>query len=94
MSQALAERVDRGPIPAVDAVVRWRLKDLRQWVFEEFGVTLDEDTLGRYLKAIGFRKISARPQHAGQNELAMEAFKKTSPPSWRRFAPVSRPAPR
>jgi len=92
--QALAERVDRGPIPAVDGVVRWRLKDLRQWVFEEFGITLDEDTLGRYLKAMGFRKISARPQHAGQNELAMEAFKKTSRPSWRRSAPGSRPAPR
>ena len=51
-------------------------------------------TLGRYLKAMGFRKISARPRHAGQNELAMEAFKKTSRPSWRRSAPGSRPAPR
>ena len=92
--QALAERVDRGPIPAVDGVVRWRLKDLAQWVFEEYAITLDEDTLGRYLKAMDFRKISARPQHAGQNELAMAAFKKTSPPSWRRSAQGSRPAPR
>ncbi len=90
--RALAERVERGPIPAVDGVVRWRLKDLAQWIFEEFGITLDEDTLGRYLKALGFRKISARPRHAGQNELAMEAFKKTSRPSWRRSAPGSRPA--
>lgn len=92
--QALAARVEYGPIPAVDGVVRWRLKDLAQWVFEEFDITLDEDTLGRYLKAMGFRKISARPQHAGQNELAMEAFKKTSRPSWRRSAQGSRPAPR
>ena len=86
--------MDRGPIPAVDGVVRWQLKDLAQWVFEAFGVSLDEDTLGRYLKAMGFRKLSARPQHAGQNELAMAAFKKTSRPSWRRSAPGSRPAPR
>jgi transposase len=92
--QALAERVERGPIPAVDGVVRWRLKDLAQWVFEEFGVTLDEDTLGRYLKAMGFRKISARPRHAKQNELAMEAFRKASRPSWRRSARACRPAPR
>lgn len=92
--QALAERVDRGPIPAVGGVVRWRLKDLAQWLSEAFGVTLDESTPGRHLKAIDFRKISARPQHAGQNELAMEAFKKTSRPSWRRSAQGSRPAPR
>ena len=92
--QALAERVERGPIPAVDGVVRWRLKDLAQWVLEEFGITLDEGTLGRYLKAMDFRKLSARPHHAKQNELAMAAFKKTSRPSWRRSAQASRPAPR
>lgn len=90
--RALAERVERGPIPAVDGVVRWRLKDLVQWVFEEFGISLDEGTLGRYLKAMGFRKLSARPRHYAQNELALEAFKKTSPPSWRRSAQACRPA--
>ncbi len=92
--QALAERVERGPIPAVDGVVRWRLKDLAQWVLEEFGVTLDESSLGRYLKAMDFRKISARPRHAKQNEVAMEAFKKVCPPSWRRSVHASRSAPR
>ena len=90
--QALAARVERGPIPAVDGVVRWRLKDLAQWVFEEFGISLNEDTLGRYLRAMGFRKLSARPHHAKQNELALETFKKTSRASWRRSAPGSRPA--
>ena len=60
--QALAERVEQGPLPAVDGVVRWRLKDLAQWLSEEFGVVLDESSLGRYLRAMGFRKISARPQ--------------------------------
>ena len=90
--QALAARVERGPIPAVDGVVRWRLKDLAQWVFEEFGISLNEDTLGRYLRAMDFRKLSARPHHAKQNELALEAFKKTSRASWRRSAPGSRPA--
>ena len=82
--QALAEKVDHGPIAAVDGVVRWRLKDLVQWIFEEFGISLDETTVGRELKAMGFRKLSARPRHHAQNGEAIEDFKKTSPPNWRR----------
>jgi hypothetical protein len=27
--------VERGPIPAIHGVVRWRLIDLMQWVWEE-----------------------------------------------------------
>lgn len=30
--QALAAQIDRGPIPAVHGVVRWRLCDLGQWL--------------------------------------------------------------
>ena len=92
--QALAQRVDDGPIPAVDGVVRWRLKDLARWLLEEFGVCLDERSVSRELKALGFRKLTARPRHHAQNELAMAAFKKTSPPSWRRSAKACRPARR
>ena len=77
--RALAKIVDAGPIPAVHGVVRWRLKDLAQWLFEEFGVSLDETTVGRELKAMGFRKLTARPQHRAQNELRGEAFKSLSP---------------
>ena len=91
---ALARLVEDGPIPAVHGVVRWRLKDLAQWIFEEFGIVLDETTVGRTLKAMGFAKLSARPRHYAQNELALEDFKKPSPPSWRRSARRSRPAPR
>ena len=35
--------------------------------------------LGRELRAIGFRKLSARPQHYAQDPDAIETFKKTSP---------------
>ena len=31
-------------------------------------------TVGRELKALGFAKISARPRHYAQNELAVEAL--------------------
>src|SRR5207244_2547071 len=37
--QALLEIVESGPIPAVHGVVRWRLVDLAQWVFEEFRIS-------------------------------------------------------
>jgi transposase len=81
--QALVRIVESGPIPAVHGVVRWRLIDLAQWVWEEFGISIAKQTLSRELRAMGFRKLSARPRHHAQNEHAVEAFKKSSPPSWR-----------
>lgn len=89
---ALKGMVETGPVPSVHGVVRWRLIDLAQWLYEEFSVSLDETTVGRELKAMGFRKLSARPRHHAQNEFAVEAFKKTFPPSWRRSARASLPA--
>ena len=74
--QALAAIVERGPIPAIHEVVRWRLADLAHWIWEEFGISLSETTVGRELRALGYRKISARPRHHAQNELAIEDFKK------------------
>ena len=91
---ALARIVEDGPVPAVHGVVRWRLKDLALWIFEAFGIALDETTVGPTLRAMGFRKLSARPRHYAQNELALEDFKKHFGPRWRRSARPSRSAPR
>ena len=91
--QALAWLVESGLIPSIHGVVRWRRKDLAQWIFEEFRISVDETTVGRELKALGFVKISARPRHKGQNEFAIEDFKKTSPPKWRSSATGSRSTP-
>jgi transposase len=91
--QALARVVESGPIPAIHGVVRWRRKDLGHWIFEEFGISLEESSVGRELRALGFRKISARPRHKGQNEFAVEDFKKTSAPSCGRSEPGSRTTP-
>ena len=33
---ALRTTIESGPIPAVHGVVRWRIVDLCQWIFEEF----------------------------------------------------------
>jgi len=93
--QALIEIVESGPIPAIHGVVRWRLIDLVQWLYAEFGVSLDETTVGRALKKHRYAKLSARPRHHAQNELAMEEFKKRgSLPSWQQSAQRSRAAPR
>jgi transposase len=88
--QALVRMVERGPIPAIHGVVRWRLIDLMQWIYEEFQISIAKQTLSRELRALGFRKLSARPRHHAQNEFALEDFKKTSPPSWTR-SPQARP---
>ena len=88
--RALVEIVEEGPIPAIHGVVRWRLKDLAQWIWDKFRISLTEPTVSRELKAMGFTKMTARPRHHAQNELALEDFKKTSRPSWRSSASVSR----
>lgn len=80
--QALALQIDRGPIPAAHGVVRWRLCDLGQWLWEEFHVAVSLQTLSREVRAMGFRKLSARPKHHAQAEGAIEHFKKVSPPRW------------
>ena len=76
--RALVEIVEEGPIPAIHGVVRWRLKDLAQWIWDKFRISLTEPTVSRELKAMGFTKMTARPRHHAQNELALEDFKKTS----------------
>ena len=80
----LAKLVEAGPIPAVHGVVRWRLCDLAQWVMETYRTSISEQTLSRYLRAMGYRKLSARPRHHAQNAAAVTAFKKTSPHAWRK----------
>ena len=82
--QAIARMIESGPIPAVHGVVRWRLIDLAQWIFEEFRITVAKQTLSRELRAMGYRKLSARPRHHAQAEGAVEDFKKTSPRAWKR----------
>jgi transposase len=81
---ALARMIDEGPIPAVHGVMRWRLIDLAQWIFEEFRITVAKQTLSRELRAMGYRKLSARPRHHAQAEGAIEDFKKASRPACRR----------
>lgn len=89
---ALTKIIERGPIPAVHGVVRWRIVDLIQWLRDEFALSVSKPTLSRELRALGYRKLSARPRHHAQDVEAVEAFKKGAlPPRWIRSERPSRP---
>ena len=85
----LARLVEEGPIPAVHAVVRWRACDLIMRLYEEFGLSVSDDTVYRALKDLGFSHVSARPKAYKQDANAIDAFKKTLPPAWRKSARTS-----
>src|SRR5262249_17663027 len=46
----LARLVEEGPIPAIHGVVRWRACDLITRLYEEFGLSVSDDTIYRALK--------------------------------------------
>ena len=75
----LAAWVEAGPDLGRDGVVRWRRRDLQARIATEFGVVLHERSVGKQLAALGFRRLSVRPQHPKSNPEAQAAFKKTSP---------------
>ena len=81
--QHLVQMIEAGPIPAVHGVVRWRLIDLIQWLWDEYRLPISKQALSREVRALGYRKLSARPRHHAKSEAAVEAFKKTSPRVWR-----------
>ncbi len=81
---ALAAVIESGPTPAVHGVVRWRLVDLCQWLWEEHHVTVAKQTLSRELRAMNYRKLSARPRHHAQADGAIDLFKTASRPAWTR----------
>jgi putative transposase len=82
----LARLVEEGPIPAIHGVVRWRACDLIMRLHEEFGLSVSDDTIYRALKELGFSHVSARPKAYKQDPEAVETFKKTFLPAWRRSA--------
>jgi putative transposase len=81
---ALARMIEDGPMPCIHGVVRWRIVDLCQWVFQEFRISIAEQTMSRELRKMGYRKLSARPRHHAQAEGAIEDFKKACQPVWKR----------
>lgn len=89
---ALVGMIETGPTPAIHGVVRWRLVDLCQWLWEEFRISLSKSSMSREVRALGYRKLSARPRHHAQAEGAVEDFKKVSPPAWKK-SPLRKTSP-
>lgn len=75
----LAALIEAGPGVERDGVVRWRCVDLRQLILTRWNIAYHERTIGKLLRRLGFRHISARPRHLGQDPARIEAFKKTLP---------------
>ena len=60
-------------------MVRWRACDLIMRLYEEFALSVSDDTIYRAMKELGFSHVSARPKAYKQDAEAMDAFKKTFP---------------
>ncbi len=76
--QELAAIIDAGPDLAEHGVVRFRLCDLCALVEERFGVIYEERGLSKLIRRLGFRKISARPQHPKSDPEIQAESKKNS----------------
>jgi transposase len=75
----LTALIEAGPEFERDGVVRWRCVDLQQLILTRWNIAYHERTIGKLLRRLGFRHISARPRHLGQDPARIEAFKKTLP---------------
>ena len=81
--RALVAMVEAGPNPAIHELVRWRLIDLAQWVFDEYGLSVTKQILSRELRALGYRK------RLGHGRVIMSMTRRLSRPlkksrtSWR-----------
>jgi transposase len=76
--QELVAIIEAGPDLAEHGVVRFRLCDLCALVEERFGVTYHEQGLSKLIKKLGFRRISARPQHPKSDPEIQAEYKKNS----------------
>ena len=60
--EAFKQLVEKGPDRAEDKVVRWRCADLKRRIETQFKVEVHERTVGKFLNALGYRRLSVRPQ--------------------------------
>jgi hypothetical protein len=78
--------IETGSDLAEHGVVRFRLRDLCAWVEKRVDVTYHEQGLSKLIKRLGFRPISARPEHSRSDPERQAAFKKRQPKDQRHKA--------
>ena len=75
----MAEWVEQGPDLERDGVIRWRCVDLQRRILQEFAVSLHERTVGKLLRKLSFRRLSARPQHPQTKPQEQAVFRAALP---------------
>jgi len=76
----LDQLVETAPDPIKDGVVRWRCCDLKAQIESRFNVEISERSVGRILRARGFRRLSVRPKHPKADEALQQTSAITFPP--------------
>jgi transposase len=82
----LASRVEAGPDPERDGLVRWRRVGLKRRIEAVFGVAMHERSVGKQLRALGLRRLvpaeapEGRPRRPGgvQKRMARAVCKRGS----------------
>ncbi len=90
---ALKERVLAGADLERDAIVAYRILDIRALAEREFGVRYSHGGMHRVLHAIGCAWLMPRPHHPKGDAEAQDAFKKNSR-NWSMPSPKNTPASR
>jgi transposase len=80
----LTAPIEAGPDFERDGVGRWGCVDLQQLILIRWNSAYHERAIGKLLRRLGSRHISARPRHLGQDPARIEEFKKTAPSAWER----------
>ena len=75
----LYDLVVASPDPKVHKVIRWRCVDLQAEVARRFHVSVDDGTIGRWLRKLKLTRLQPRPYHPKKDPEAQETFKKSSP---------------
>lgn len=73
---ALVAAMEQRPIPVIHEVVRRRLVNLIQRVWDEFRMPISKQTLSRDIRALGYRKLSARRRHYAKDGTQVTVSKK------------------
>src|SRR5229473_2933735 len=89
----LKERVLAGADLERDAIVAYRILDIRALAEREFGVRYSHGGMHRVLRAIGCAWLMPRPHHPKGDAEAQDEFKKNSR-KWSRTSPASIPGSR
>jgi transposase len=74
--QWLRQRIDQGPTEG-DGVCVFHAVDIERIIKQQFGVSYSVRQVQRFLRKLGYRYLSGRPEHPKGDAQARDTFKKT-----------------